>query len=53
MHLDACLYLGDRWEYRLRAGDFAAKAFGPKALPEGPVWVDIPRESVWLFARAA
>lgn len=53
MHLDACLYLGDRWEYRLRAGDFAAKAFGPKALPEGPVWVDIPRESVWLFGRAA
>lgn len=49
MHLDACLYLGDRWEYRLTAGDFAAKAFGPTSLPEGTVWVDIPRESVWLF----
>ena len=52
MQLDACLYLGDRWEYRLRSGEFAAKAFGARELPEGPVWVDIPRDSVWLFARA-
>ncbi len=53
MHLDACLYLGDRWEYRLSYGDLQAKAFGPKALPSGPVWADIPRDGVWLFPAAA
>jgi iron(III) transport system ATP-binding protein len=52
MLLDACLYLGDRWEYRLSSGEFKAKAFGPKLLPAGKVWVEIPRDSVWLFPAA-
>ncbi len=53
MRLEACLYLGDRWEYRLSQGGLAVKAFGPRQLPTGPVWVQIPRESVWLFPEAA
>jgi iron(III) transport system ATP-binding protein len=53
MQLEACLYLGDRWEYRLVYGDLGAKACGPKALEPGPVWVEIPRESVWLSPAAA
>jgi len=53
MQLEACLYLGDRWEYRLSYGELQAKAFGPKSLPSGPVWAEIPRESVWLFPAAA
>ncbi|MCZ4088595.1 hypothetical protein [Sinorhizobium psoraleae] len=32
MNLDDSIYLGDRWEYRLRRGDFVAKAHGAKQL---------------------
>lgn len=53
MQLEACLFLGDRWEYRLAWGGFRAKAFGTKALQSGSVWVEIPRESVWLFPSVA
>lgn len=50
MHLDDSIYLGDRWEYRLRRGDFVAKAHGAKQLPAGTVWASIPPESVWVFS---
>ncbi|CDX35659.1 Fe(3+) ions import ATP-binding protein FbpC [Mesorhizobium plurifarium] len=53
MHLDDSIYLGDKWEYRLRRGDFAAKAHGPRQMPSGKVWARIPAESVWVFAAAA
>lgn len=53
MHLEACLYLGDRWEYRLACGELKAKAFGAKPLASGQVWAEIPRESVWIFPAAA
>ncbi|KPH10140.1 ABC transporter ATP-binding protein [Rhizobium acidisoli] len=50
MNLDDSIYLGDRWEYRLRRGDFVAKAHGAKQLPSGTVWARIPAESVWVFS---
>jgi len=53
MNLEHCLYLGDRWEYRLTCGGLQAKAFGPTPLPSGKVWASVPRESVWLFPAAA
>ncbi len=46
------IYLGDRWEYRLRRGGFSAKAHGPARLPTGPAFARIPAESVWLFRAA-
>ncbi|UWU25558.1 ABC transporter ATP-binding protein (plasmid) [Rhizobium sp. CB3060] len=52
MDLDDSIYLGDRWEYRLRRGDFVAKAHGTKRMPTGKVWAQIPPESVWLFSGA-
>lgn len=52
MQLDDSIYLGDRWEYRLRRGDFVAKAHGSKQLPTGKVWAHIPPESVWVFSAA-
>ncbi len=52
MQLEACLYLGDRWEYRLTCGALEAKAFGAKMLQPGKVWAEIPRENVWLFPDA-
>ena len=53
MRLEACLFLGDRWEYRLTWGAFRAKAFGTRPLASGQVWAEIPRQSVWLFPEAA
>lgn len=53
MDLEACLYLGDRWEYRLARGDLRAKAFGPEPIPAGRVWAEIPSESVWIFPDVA
>lgn len=50
MNLDDSIYLGDRWEYRLRRGDFVAKAHGAKQLSSGTVWARIPPESVWVFS---
>ena len=53
MDLEACLYLGDRWEYRLARGDLRVKAFGPEPIPAGRVWAEIPSESVWIFPDVA
>jgi iron(III) transport system ATP-binding protein len=50
MTLDDSIYLGDRWEYRLRRGDFVAKAHGARQLSTGRVWARIPPESVWVFS---
>ncbi len=50
MELDDSIYLGDRWEYRLRRGDFVAKAHGARQLSSGKVWARIPPESVWVFS---
>ena len=49
MDLEDSIYLGDRWEYRLHRGTFAAKANGSRHLPAGKVWARIPPESVWVF----
>jgi iron(III) transport system ATP-binding protein len=53
MHLDDSIYLGDKWEYRLRRGDFTAKAHGTRRLASGRVWAHIPEESVWVFPVGA
>ncbi|TIS84299.1 MAG: hypothetical protein E5W99_14085 [Mesorhizobium sp.] len=50
MMLDDSIYLGDKWEYRLRRGDLVAKAHGTRRLAPGKVWATIPAESVWVFA---
>ncbi|AOF94475.1 ABC transporter ATP-binding protein [Sinorhizobium sp. RAC02] len=52
MNLDDSIYLGDRWEYRLRRGDFVARAHGAKQLSSGTVWARIPSESVWVFSAS-
>jgi iron(III) transport system ATP-binding protein len=52
MNLDDSLFLGDRWEYRIRSGDFSAKAHGTRPLAPGPVWCEFPPDSVWVFPGA-
>ena len=52
MEHDASLYLGDRWEHRLRRGDLRVRAFGPERLSGGAVWLRMAPRDVWLFAEA-
>ena len=49
MQLDACLYLGSAWEYRLSRGGLAMKAHGVTQLAPGEVWCAVPRDAVWIF----
>ena len=49
MRLEAALYLGERWEYRLACGDLALRAWGDQPSAAGEVWCECPKEAVWLF----
>ena len=48
--LDASIYLGDHWEYRLSAPGVALKARGTARREPGRVWCELPAENVWIFA---
>ena len=50
MQLDASLYLGSGWEYRLSRSDLALKAYGEAQRAPGQVWCEIARDAVWIFA---
>lgn len=48
MEIDGAIYLGDRWEYRLRKGDLTLRAYGEKAL-SGRAFCTLPPDALWLF----
>ena len=52
MHLDASLYLGSSWEYRLSHGDLTIKAHGAARREPGEVWCSLPRDAVWIYPAA-
>jgi iron(III) transport system ATP-binding protein len=52
MQHDASLFVGDKWEHRLRRGDLRMRAYGPKRLAGGSVWLEIAPDDVWLFEDA-
>ena len=43
------MFLGDRWEYLFHQGDLRLRAYGARPLPPGDQWLEIPRESFWIF----
>ena len=43
------MFLGDRWEYLFHRNDLRLRAYGPVALAAGDQWLEIPRESLWIF----
>ncbi|MGZ5251463.1 MAG: ABC transporter ATP-binding protein [Caldimonas sp.] len=43
------MFLGDRWEHLFHRSDLRLRAYGPAALPPGEQWLEIPRESLWIF----
>ena len=52
MQHDASLYLGDKWEHRLRRGDLRMRAYGASRLEGGKVALAIRAEDVWIFEGA-
>lgn len=49
MMLEASLYLGAHWEYRLTYGSLEIKAIGAQKLEQGKIYVAIKPEDVWIF----
>ncbi|MER9107154.1 ABC transporter ATP-binding protein [Mesorhizobium sp. M0025] len=52
VNLDASMYLGDHWEYRLSGPGVSLKALGSVRREPGNVWCELPSDSVWIFSRA-
>jgi iron(III) transport system ATP-binding protein len=52
MDHDASLYLGDKWEHRLRRGDLRMRAYGTSGLDSGKVQLEIRPQDVWVFEDA-
>ncbi len=50
MSVEGSIYLGDRWEHRLRRGELQLRAQGDEPINKGRVWCQIPPEHVWIFA---
>ena len=47
--VEGCLYLGDKWEYRLKRGDIRLRAQGAKALAGATAHCSLPAADTWLF----
>ena len=49
MQVEANVFLGDRWEYRLARGGLRVIAHGPEPLEQPEVWCEFPPRAVWIF----
>jgi iron(III) transport system ATP-binding protein len=47
--LEGCIYLGDKWEYRLKKGGVSLRAHGKAALDGPTVHCAVPQDAAWLF----
>ena len=43
------MFLGDRWEHLFHRDGLRLRAYGPVALAGGEQWLEVPRESLWIF----
>ena len=43
------MFLGDRWEHLFHRGGLRLRAYGPVALAGGEQWLEVPRDSLWIF----
>ena len=50
VEIEASIYLGQHWEYRMALGGTHLRAFGSQSIVAGPAWCEFPPESVWIFA---
>lgn len=51
MQVEANVFLGDRWEYRLTRGSLRMVAHGPAPLEGAEAWCEIPPRHLWIFPR--
>ena len=52
--VDASIFLGDRWEYRLSGQQgLRVVAFGPAPLEGQEVWCELPARDLWIFPDAS
>ena len=47
--LTTSMYLGDKWEHLFALGESRLRAYGDKPLASGRHWLEVPRESLWVF----
>jgi iron(III) transport system ATP-binding protein len=47
--VEGCIYLGEKWEYRLRRGDLRLRAQGHEPLTAAVAHCRIPSAATWLF----
>jgi len=52
VEVEASIYLGQHWEYRMSLGGASLRALGPRSLASGPAWCEFPPECVWVFAAS-
>jgi iron(III) transport system ATP-binding protein len=50
MQLDGVTYLGSKWDYRIKRGDFSARANSSRLLDGEICHVRVPKEAVWVFS---
>jgi iron(III) transport system ATP-binding protein len=43
------VYLGERWDYLMHAGDLRIRVWSPSSLDSKQHWVRFPPESLWIF----
>ena len=53
MQVEANVFLGDRWEYRLARGNLRLVAHGPAPLEGEEAWCEVPPKHLWIFGHAA
>ena len=47
--VEGCIYLGEKWEYRLKRGDLRLRAQGHEPLTAATAHCRIPAAATWLF----
>jgi iron(III) transport system ATP-binding protein len=47
--LSTSMYLGDKWEHLFHIGEARVRAYGDQPLTAGAHWLEVPRQSFWIF----
>jgi len=47
--LATSMYLGDKWEHLFALGTARLRAYGDQPLAQGRHWLEVPRQSFWIF----
>jgi iron(III) transport system ATP-binding protein len=48
-NLSTSMYLGDKWEHLFHVGEARVRAYGDRPIAAGRHWLEVPRQSFWVF----